>query len=101
MGPWWLSVNKLDGELQGLRDSLTGLSDPRLASMPALIRAWGALAEAEGALRKVSSPEAPAQLGSAMNAVAQAGVAVQEVQGLVAPRLRGGLPSPARTGLSR
>ena len=85
MGPWWMSVTKLDGEVQDLRGSLEGLKDPRLAHMPALIRAWGALAEAEGALRKLSAPEAPsAPLCSAVQAVAVAGVAVQEVRDLVA-----------------
>jgi len=85
MGPWWLSVKKLDGEVQEMRDSLEGLSDPRLAYMPALIKAWGALAEAEGALRKVS-PEAAVGLGSAMMAIAHAETAVREVRGLVDPR---------------
>ena len=91
MGPWWLSVKKLDGEVQVMRDSLEGLSDPRLAHMPALIKAWGALAEAEGALRKVS-PEAVVGLGSAMQAIATAETAVREVRGLVTPRT-----SPRRT----
>jgi hypothetical protein len=87
MGPWWMSVNKLDVEVQELRGSLEGLSDPRLAYMPALIRAWGALAEAEGAMRKVSPQDVPStHLGSAIHAVAVAGVAVRQVQDLMVRR---------------
>jgi hypothetical protein len=88
MGPWWMTVKKLEADLRGLAREVTatGEAHPKLTEAPALTGAEAAVARASIALRRVnnSTRTEPADelLRKASAAVDRADEAVQRARTL-------------------
>ena len=58
MGPWWMTVNKLEADLRGLADEVhsTSTAHPHLTDAPALANAEAAVARAAATVRRLKPP---------------------------------------------
>ncbi len=93
MGPWWMTVTKLEAVVQALAQELaaSGVAHPGLIDAPALTGAEAALARAADSLRRVHAPRTePADdlLRMASAAVVRADEAVQRARALAAMATR-------------
>ncbi len=87
MGPWWMTVKKLEANLRELSKAVTatGTDHPTLAETPALTGAEAAVTRASAALRRANSPRQEAGdelLRKASDAVSRADQAVQRARHL-------------------
>jgi hypothetical protein len=58
MGPWWMTLSKLETAVRDLRDQVHAARDghPRLSNTPALVHAEAEVARAQDCLRRLKPP---------------------------------------------
>lgn len=101
MGPWWMTVQKLETALQDLRDEVQSarVVHPHLANAPALVHADAAVARATDCLRRLrpSRPQ-PGEdtLKHASSEVTRAEIAVRRARDLAVMAGRSGKAQPQR-----
>jgi hypothetical protein len=85
MGPWWMTVNKLEADLRGLIEEVHSASaaHPHLSETPALAHAEAAVARATATVRRLKPPRpqpGDELLRRASEAVGRAEEAVQHAR---------------------
>lgn len=85
MGPWWMTVNKLEADLRGLIEEVhsANAAHPYLSETPALAHAEAAVARASATIRRLKPPRpqpGDELLRRASEAVTRAEEAVQHAR---------------------
>ena len=97
MGPWWMTMQRLEQEARLLRDRIVAVEDGPLVATSAGARARVALLEAAGAMARAEPPAGDRVVSDAWLALARAQLAVDEVLTLPDAPRTAALPSRLTT----